>query len=99
MRKIERERECPGSYCGPNTEVTNFEIYSIILLVCAVPLVVRVMCKYCIAYLGMISIVIHSLSLVLATIHCDIDKESNCNLHKELVPTLLAHKNGCSQNM
>jgi hypothetical protein len=39
------------------------------------------------------------LFLVLATIHCDIDKESNCILNKKLVPTLLAHKNGCTQNM
>ena len=45
------------------------------------------MCKYCIAFLGMILIIIHNLSLVLATIHCDIDKESNCILHKELRST------------
>jgi len=51
ISKTEREKICPGSYCGPNTEVTNCEIYSTLLPVCAV---VRVMCKYCIAYLGMI---------------------------------------------
>jgi hypothetical protein len=51
----------------------------------------------CIAFLGMILLVIHSLSLVLATLHCDIDKESNCILHKELVITLVAHRNGCTQ--
>jgi len=54
LRKTERERVCPGSYCGLNTQVTNFEIYSTLLPQCTVAVVVRVMCKYCIAFFGMI---------------------------------------------